>query len=321
MSRFIQRLILPMAALAVVAAGCSDSTDTPMARVSLALTDQAGDVDSVWVDIGEIYLQGGGESGRVPLFTADEGDGLGLVELTQLSGTTLDLVQDVQIAAGNYGQLRFVIDGAVLETETGEVFTYNAEHPHGKAATGSLTCPSCDQTGIKVLLPGDVANLEAGSHLLVLDFDVTQSFGHDAGMSSSWVMHPVILGAELEFSGSVTGVVDVERDAQDNPLVEIPECPVGTARGVTDFVPMAVAQTLTDELDDPLTSTTTVAEDSTFAFAPLAPDMYDFGFVTDVTFGDDTLTFEADAPGIVDVPSGGAVSLTYTITGATCSSS
>lgn len=135
----------------------------------------------------------------------------------------------------------------------------------------------------------------------------------------SWAMHPVILGAELEFSGRVTGVVDVERDAEDNPTVEIPDCPLGTTRGVTDFIPMAVAQTLTDGMDDPLTSTTAVAEDSTFVFAALEPDMYDFGFVGDVVFGDDTLTFEADAPGVVNVPSGGDVSLMYTITGASCS--
>lgn len=318
MSRFSNRLLLPLAALAVLVAGCSDSTSTPMAQVSLALTDAPGDVDSVWVQIGEVYFQGGGESGRTPLLSADDAAGLGLVELTQLAGTTLDLAEDVQIPAGNYGQLRFVVEGAVLETEGGEVYTFNAEHPHGIAATGSLTCPSCEQTGIKVLLPGEVADLEAGAHLLVLDFDVSQSFGHEAGASGGWVMHPVILGAELEFSGSVTGVVDVERDNMDNPLVEIPECPAGTARTVADFVPQAVSQTLTDDVGDPLTQTTTVAADGTFSFPPLSPDMYDFGFVDQIEFGDNTMTFTANAPGVVDVPSGGDVSLTYTITDATC---
>jgi hypothetical protein len=311
---------MPLAALAVFAAGCSDSTGTPTAQVSVALTDAPGDVDSVWVQIGEIYLQGGGETGRVPLLTTDDAEGLGLIELTQLAGTTLDLVEDVQITAGNYGQLRFVVEGAVLETEGGDVYTYNAEHPHGATATGPLTCPSCSESGLKVLLPGDVADLEAGAHLLVLDFDVSQSFGHEAGSSSGWVMHPVILGAELEFSGNVTGVVDVERDELDAPLVEIPQCPVGTARDVTDFIPTAVAQTLTDDFGDPITRTTTVQADGTFSFGAMAPDEYDFGFVTDVEFEDATLTFESDVPGMIDVTSGGDVMLTYTITGATCSS-
>jgi len=40
--------------------------------------------------------------------------------------------------------------------------------------------------------------------------------------------------------------------------------------------------------------------------------------VTDVEFADAMLTFEANAPGVVDVTSGGDVTLSYTITGATC---
>jgi hypothetical protein len=287
-----------------------------MARVSLALTDAPGDVDSVWVEIGEIYLQGTG--GRTTLLSADDADDLGLVELTQLAGTTLDLVSDVTVDAGNYGQLRFVVEGAVLETEDGEVFTYNAEHPHGAASTGSLVCPSCSQTGIKVLLPGEVANLEAGAHIILLDFDVSQSFGHDTG-GTSWVMHPVIRGVEIGFSGAITGTVDVARDAGGAPLVTIPECPAGTPRGVSAFVPMAVAETLVDDLGDPVAATTSVADDGSFAFPYLHPDGYDLGYVANVELDGSTLTFTATAPGIVQVTNGGSVEVTYTITAASCS--
>jgi hypothetical protein len=312
----LKALMIPLAALTLVVAGCSDSTSTPIARISLALTDAPGDVDSVWVEIEEIYLQGG-PGGRTELLSADDADELGLIELTQLAGSTLDLVEDVQIPAGNYGQLRFVLAGAVLETEGHEVYTFNTDHPHGLSATGSLKCPSCDNTGIKVLLPGEAADLEAGSHLIVLDFDVSQSFGHIAGGSGSWVMHPVILGAELGFTGAVTGVVDVERDADENPLVEIPECPAGTARDLTAFVPVAVAQTLEEE-GEPFTSTAVVAEDGTFSFAPLAADQYDFGYETEIEVDGSVLTLTADAPGLLDVTSGGSLELTYTITAASC---
>jgi len=312
--RGFKSILAATAVAAVLVAGCSDSTETPIAQVSLALTDAPGDVDSVWVEIEEIYLQGGG---RTVLLSSDDADGLGLIELTQLAGSTLDLVEDVQIPAGNYGQLRFVLAGAVLQTEGGEVYTFNAEHPHGLSATGSLTCPSCDNTGIKVLLPGEVADLEAGAHLIVLDFDVSQSFGHVAGGSGGWVMHPVILGAELGFTGGVTGIVDVQRDVDDNPLVDIPECPAGTPRDLTSFVPVAVAQTLMDGTD-PFTSTAAVAGDGTFTFAPLAPDEYEFGYDAEIDFGTALLQFTADAPGLLDVTSGGSLELTYTITGASC---
>jgi hypothetical protein len=316
MKRIERSRLALLAGLALLGAACSDGSGPQIANVSLALTDAPGDVDSVWVEISEIYLQGTG--GRVPLLTEDEAADLGLIELTQLAGTTLDLVSDVAIDAGNYGQLRVVIDGAVLETEDGGVFTFNATHPHGAPSTGALTCPSCSQTGIKVLLPGDVANLEAGAHIILLDFDVAQSFGHGTG-GGDWVMHPVIRGVEIEFSGAVTGTVDVARDGEGNPLVTIPECPAGTPRGLTAFVPMAVAETLTDDLGDPLTATTSVDEDGSFAFPYLHPDAYDLGYVTAIEVDGSTLTFGATAPGIVNVTDGGSEEVVYIITSAVCS--
>jgi hypothetical protein len=285
----------------------------------LALTDNPGDVESVWVDVGEIYLQGGGALGRVVLLSEGEADALGLIELTELAGTTLDLVSDVEIGAGNYGQLRFVIDGAVLETEQGDVFTLDATHPDGLPATGSLTCPSCTDTGIKVLLPGEVADLDEGAHLIVLDFDVSQSFGHPTGQPTEWVMHPVIRGAELGFTGNVSGTVDVERDTNGDPLVTIPECPAGTPRDLTAFVPRAVAQTLTDDLGDPITATAVVAGDGSFSFSFLSPDGYDFGYVSEIELGTSILTFVATAPGVLDVSSGADLDVEYVITSATCS--
>lgn len=319
------RWTVPLVLLPLLVSACSDdSLSDGTARVSLSLTDRAGDVEFAWVEIDEIYLQGGGNQGQIMLVDREVGDDLGLIELTELAGTTLDLIDDVEIMAGNYGQLRFVIEGAVVETLDGEVFTFNADHPDPeKPRTGPLTCPSCAQTGIKVLLPGEVADLEAGSHLIVLDFDVHQSFGRAAGQSGRWVMSPVIRAAELGFSGAVSGVVDVERDDVGEPLVTIPECPAGSARDLTAFTPEAVAQNLVDENGDFVTSTTAVASDGSFSFRFLHPDQYDLGFVADIEFEVEgvtgTLTFEADAPGEVDVTSGGNVTVAYTITSASCS--
>jgi len=294
----------------LLALGCDDGASSGTARVSLALTDAQGDVAYAWIEIGEIYLQGG-ESGRVTLVSESDAAGLGLIELTELAGTTLDLVSDVEITAGNYGQLRVVILGAVVETTDGEVYTFNASHPEGTEDTGPLTCPSCTNTGIKVLLHGQVADLEAGAHLIILDFDVADSFGHATGQPG-WVMHPVIHAAELGFTGSVSGTVTLASG------VTIPECPLGTPRDLTSFVPQAVAQTLTDD-SGPITVTTAVLVDGTFSFPYLHPDAYDFGYISSVDFGTSTLTFVATAPGIVDVTSGSAHEVEYTITSATCS--
>jgi hypothetical protein len=129
----------------------------------------------------------------------------------------------------------------------------------------------------------------------------------------------VIRAAELGFSGAVSGVVDVERDDAGEPLVTIPECPAGTPRDLTAFTPEAVAENLVDDVGVFITSTTGVASDGSFSFRFLHPDQYDLGFVADTEFDGGTLTFEADAPGLVDVTSGGNATVAYTITSASCS--
>ena len=62
-----------------------------------------------------------------------------------------------------------------------------------------------------------------------------------------------------------------------------------------------------------------MASDGSFSFPFLHPDEYDLGLVADVEFDGATLTFGADAPGIVNVTSGANLVVTYTITSATCS--
>ena len=55
--------------LAGLFGACSDSGNT--ARVDLLLTDAAGDVAAVWVDLAEVYLQGTG--GRTDLLGGSTG--------------------------------------------------------------------------------------------------------------------------------------------------------------------------------------------------------------------------------------------------------
>ena len=62
-------------------------------------------------------------------------------------------------------------------------------------AEGSLHAPSYAQSGLKVQMTGGALVLDTPMKILLVDFDVTQSFGHAA---SGWVMHPVVTGAELQ---------------------------------------------------------------------------------------------------------------------------
>ena len=66
--------------------------------------------------------------------------------------------------------------------------------PAAEAATGTLRAPSYAQSGLKVKMADGALELTGPTKILLVDFDVTQSFGHEA---NGWVMHPVVTGGEI----------------------------------------------------------------------------------------------------------------------------
>ncbi len=76
--------------------------------------------------------------------------------------------------------------------------------PEGREADDvlELQCPSCATSGLKVDLPPGTT-VEGDENIVLADFDVEQSFGHAAGQSGKWVMHPVIKVSDLGQTGSV----------------------------------------------------------------------------------------------------------------------
>ena len=47
------------------------------------------------------------------------------------------------------------------------------------------------------------APLVFGQTIVLIDFDVKESFGHEAGNSGKWVVHPVIKATNVTFGGNV----------------------------------------------------------------------------------------------------------------------
>lgn len=189
------------AALALVS--CGDGAGPGgTTSLSVKLTDAPGDIQHAYVTITEIHLMG--EGGRLVLrdepYTTD---------LLTLAGTTADLVTDAEVPSGTYRELRFLISGACLavEGESGgsDVYAttdYDSE-PCGGAATGTLQAPSYAESGLKVMLNGNALVLDGPQKILLVDFDVQQSFGRAAGGSGRWVMHPVVTGGEIEATDPV----------------------------------------------------------------------------------------------------------------------
>ena len=194
------------ATLVLPVLGCSDNNSPGgTTQMSVQMTDAAGDVKAAVVTISEIYLVGSGDQSHVTLSNTAT-----TTNLLDLANSTKTLVDAKDVANGTYSELRFVITGGYVEVDNGDgttsIFASSPDYaglPAGATVAGQLQMPSLAQSGLKVDLPSDALTLDGGTETLLLDFDVSQSFGHEAGGSGMWVMHPVIKGANFTAAGSV----------------------------------------------------------------------------------------------------------------------
>jgi hypothetical protein len=199
MTRRLSRVL--GAALAALLAACGGGDDRP-GSVTLKLTDAAGDFDAAVVTVERVYLQGG--DGEVELFSGSR-----TVNLVDLANDSLDLVTEAVVPSGAYHQLRFVISGAYIAVEEGDgatrIYASSPDYPGlpaGAQVAGELRMPSFATSGLKVnLLQGLEVN--GDRKVVLVDFVVAESFGHVAGQSGAWVMHPVVHAGELTLSGGV----------------------------------------------------------------------------------------------------------------------
>lgn len=207
MFRTLSRVALAGALVLPLAACGESSGPNGDGRMTLLLTDAPGDVLAAVVTIEEIYLQG--EDGRVVL--RDEPV---TTDLLTLANDTYLLVDDAPVPEGRYGQLRFVISGGYIEVEDeaggSRFFASSPDYaglPLGVVPDGELRMPSYDASGFKVSLPGDLLDVDGTQRILLVDFDVQQSFGQEAGQSGAWVMRPVIKATDVTFAASITAEV------------------------------------------------------------------------------------------------------------------
>ena len=205
--------------LALMGAACSDSStgNATNGKITVLLTDAPGDVKTAVVTISQIYLQGSNEgddaSSRVILRDAPV-----TTDLLTLANSTAELVKDKVVPAGTYGQLRFVITGGYVEVEnsdgTTSIYASSPNYaglPAGATVAGSLQMPSYASSGLKVKVPSGGVTIDNEATVMLVDFDVKQSFGKEAGNAGKWVMSPVVTATELGFSGALK--VTLTKDA------------------------------------------------------------------------------------------------------------
>ena len=205
-----RRALAAAAAFSLFAgAGCADSptAGATNGRITVLLKDAPGDVKTAVVTIAQVYLQPGeGENdARVVLSDAPV-----TTDLLKLADFTETLVKDLTIPAGTYAQLRFVITGGYIEVENADgstsIFASSPTYaglPSGAKVGGTLQMPSFAQSGLKVKLPEGGVEIDGVQKVVVVDFDVSQSFGKEAGNSGKWVMKPSIKATTFGSVGSL----------------------------------------------------------------------------------------------------------------------
>ena len=192
-------------ALTAGLAACNGQEPGGTTSFSVMLKDAPGDVQHAVVTISEVDLVG---SGGVHVLTQTPAT----VDLLTLAASATTLVQGIEVPSGTYQQLRFKITGACLAVDDGSggstVYAttgYDATLCGGPA-DGTLQAPSYAQSGLKVTMASGGLQLTGPEKIVLVDFDVSQSFGHEA---SGWVMHPVITGGDIEVTGSVHTTVQL----------------------------------------------------------------------------------------------------------------
>ena len=220
--RFGTRFWLPALCLALPVAACHDSAteNNGQPRVTVRLTDAAGDIKAAVVTISEVNLQG--SNGKVVL----RSDPI-TTNLVTLANSTATIVDAAVVPSGTYSELRFVITGGYVEVDNGDgtssIYASSPTYsglPPGAVVTGNLQMPSLGQSGLKVEFPSTELSITSDQDLLV-DFNVSQSFGHVAGNSGNWVMHPVIKGAQFSVGATIVASLKL------NTGVTLPALPSG----------------------------------------------------------------------------------------------
>jgi hypothetical protein len=194
----LRHITAVLAPLLLAACGTSNEGTS---KLTVLLKDAPANLGAAVVTISEIDLVG--SDGPIVLSTTAV-----TTNLLTLANDAATLVKDAVIPSGAYSQLRFVITGGYVDVPQpggGSVIyasspTYEGI-PEGATVGGTLQMPSYAKSGLKV----DLGGLSVGTDakVVLVDFDVAQSFGQQAGMSGMWVMHPVCTAIEVQLTGTL----------------------------------------------------------------------------------------------------------------------
>jgi len=286
-----------VASLALLMVGCGGGQT---GKVSVLLKDAPANFTKAVVTISQIDLVGSG--GTTVLSTKKT-----TTDLLTLANDTATLVDGVEVPVGTYSQLRFVITGAYIEV-AGVIYASSPTYeglPKDAVVGGTLQMPSFAQSGLKVDMPGGALTVGTAARVLLVDFDVSQSFGQEAGGSGAWVMHPVVKATDFE----LTGTIDVTLQLGAGITLPAPTT-------LADFKAVLTPGAGGDSTTLPLTLTANTSGTYGASFKFLVPGSYSLTFTapSGVSF-----VTAPPVPATVTVASGQATAADFVVTSAASS--
>ena len=294
---------LALVSLAVFGA-CDSATSAADGTLSIRLTDAPGNFKKAVVTIDRVTLQPGNDSTAQAVILRDTPI---TTDLLTLANDVATVVDGAVVPAGTYGQLRFIISGAYIEVEgaggTSQIYATSPSYaglPSGATVTGNLQTPSFSTSGLKVSLPSGGVTIGADAQVLLVDFDVSKSFGKQAGNSGQWVMRPSIKATDFQATGALSAT------AQLGSGVTMPDTSKKLANAT--FV-----LTGADSSVKTLPVTVNANGSVTTVFRYVVPGTY----TLDLQLAGVTLTTTPVRPQTVTVGSGQAATASFTITAAT----
>lgn len=179
--RKIPVLLLMM--FAAILAGCDDTTDPAgTGRLVIRMVDAPARYDAVNIVVKEVAVHSTSNGWMTINNTTRT---FNLLSLTNGAST---LLGETSLEAGQYTQVRLILDAASTIVVDGQTYT--------------LIVPSALETGIKLV---HNFTIEAGAQYeLVLDFDASRSI---VDLGTTFILQPVIRVKVMSQTGSISGVI------------------------------------------------------------------------------------------------------------------
>ncbi|MGD8236787.1 MAG: DUF4382 domain-containing protein [Chromatiales bacterium] len=196
---------------ALLLAGCGGGGDSSSSDGSLSLRVTDAPVDdlcAVWVTFSEVHLVPGDDGGLIKFDESNTDSLPASIELTTLvGGKSVALLNGKPLPAGDYNQIRLVID------DSSDTYVIEKDGNGGcEELQTPLFCPSCTQSGLKLNLDG--FSLAADELIdFTIDFDLNKSIILPPGRG--YLLKPTHTVIETAIASTqFTGIVT---DSQSDP--------------------------------------------------------------------------------------------------------